>query len=483
MALLGKTGRRRPEPSGPSVERAALEIASGQTPRSLVPLSADDGLLAASSEKRWRARVAAFSGPALYVPVVSPPHVDALVKLVLRDRAVAVGEVVWSRNKLPLAGAAVRFVRLGENAPPAEAVALATDAWERLIASAEAPALPEAAAGVLRSTAGARSGAAEVARSLSQDPALSRSVIDLANTAGFRATEPLRDVRAAVVRLGVERVRSLVLASSVFDIFPAEAKPARGVVAESRVSPDGLWTHSLAAALVAEAFARAAGLPADDAFLAGLFHDVGKFLLVRVLAREYASVLDQVEEWGLAIGDAEKAVLGFSHERAGAWLLSKWGLPGPVVAAVAGHHGSGPGRGSPAAAAAHLGDLFARVLAAGTTWDRHMPQVDPVCWETMHMAPEDASAAVALAADAVASGAAVFEQARVRPPFLPRAAHATEADPILRNASEAIAARRRADLFEGETGRDPYLAGLLRGAEALAAAAVVDDEPPRPRYL
>ena len=118
---------------------------------------------------------------------------------------------------------------------------------------------------------------------------------------------------------------------------------------------------------------------AEDAFLAGLLHDVGKLLLARVLPGAYSRALDLVEERGSALGEAEEAALGFTHARAGAWLLSKWGLPGPVVTAVASHgggavpgaQGAGPTR---LASATSAGNLLARTLAAGSTCDRRMPR-------------------------------------------------------------------------------------------------------------
>jgi putative nucleotidyltransferase with HDIG domain len=473
VALIGNTSRRpHEEDSGRAAARAPLEVASGHTPRSMQPLEASDAYYGVVNEKRWRARIASFSGPALYVPVVSPPHPGVLVKMLLRDRTPAVGEVLWSRTELPLAGAAVRYVRvsgsLGVHAN--SAAGSAGDVWGAMIASTGVPSLPDAAAGVLRATSSARSGAAEVAKSLGQDPELAKAVLDLANTANFRATEPLKDVRAAVVRLGVERVRSLVLASSVFEIFPAESDAGRSAAMDERVSPAGLWMHSLASGLAAEALAKLAGIPPDDAFLAGLFHDIGKFVLADVMSAGYSAVLDQVEEWGLTLVEAEKAVWGFSHARAGAWLLSKWGLPGQVVAAVASHHAASGGGRSPLAAAAHVGDLVARALAAGTTWDRRMPSPEPAYWDALRLDPEEISAAVQGAAYAVAAGAAVFEQAGVRPPFISRSAHATEADPILREAADAAARRRCTDLFEGAPLKDPYLGALAKGAAAVSAA-------------
>ena len=117
----------RTPPRGPravrTAVRAPLEVAAGPTPRSLAPLTATDPILAEVTEARLRARVAAFSAPPLYVPAEAGLMMTvpgALARLRLRDRSDAVGEVVWSRREMPLAGVAVRCVRLapaGQGAP------------------------------------------------------------------------------------------------------------------------------------------------------------------------------------------------------------------------------------------------------------------------------------------------------------------------------------------------------------------------------
>jgi len=466
--------------------RAPLEIASGPTPRSLEALGASDEPLASESETRVRARLASFAGPAVYVPVVSPPRPGTLVKLRLRDRSMACGEVLWSRGELPLAGAAVRYVglpqgraraRTGQGSPPAG------DAWAELIASARACVLPEAASAVLRAAGSSRSGAAEIARAISRDEELSRATLALANSANYRAAEPLRDIRAAVVRLGLDRVRALVLSASVWRLFPAGGGsraqlrqaaggclrgPREGEL-DPRVSAPGLWVHAIACALCAEELARGAGLPAEDAFLAGLFHDLGKLLVAAELGERYSRALDLVEERACPVEEAEREVLGFSHARAGAWLLSLWGLPGSVVAAVADHHGRAGTEMPPLAAAVHAADLVARALAAGSTLDRTMPRPVNAAWDSLGCAAAELPGVVARCAAAVARGSGAFEQAGVRPPFLERREGATEADPILREAAEAAAARRREELFEGLSG-DPYLDSLRSGAEGTALA-------------
>ncbi|MHC5058335.1 MAG: HDOD domain-containing protein [Planctomycetota bacterium] len=456
--------------------RAPLEVAAGPTPRSLAPLAAADPVLVEVPEARLRARIAAFAAPPIYVPASAPAVPGALVRLRLRDRSDAIGEIVWSRREMPLSGVAIRYVRLARPGRAPARPPQAANAWEALLDSADVPDLPAEVSSVLRATASSRAGAADLAKAVSKDEALSTSVIALANSADFRAAEPLKDVRAAVVRLGLERVRSLVLASSVFRVCPASGKRpagASGPAGEVRVDAGAVWTHSLVAGFSAAALARMAGTAPEDAFLAGLLHDVGKLLLARVLPEQYAAALNLVEERGAPLGEAEEAALGFTHARAGAWLLSKWGLPGPVVTAVASHGGgtvpgAEGGRLPKLASATRAGNLVARALAAGSTCDRRMPQGSAPVWTSLGVGTDRVAEAVQASTAATAAGAGAFDQAGIRPPFVPRRGEATEADSTLRAAAEGAASRRRDELFEG-SGADPYLSALYAAGEAVTA--------------
>lgn len=447
------------------VVRAPLEIASGPTPRSL-ERSRVEQLLASESDSRLRARIAAFAAGAIYVPVVSPPAVGSLVSLRLRDRSEACGEVLWARKELPLAGAAVRYVR---HAPGKAATTRSpSNAWDELIGAQGVPALPETARAILRDAGSARSGLGELAASVAKDKELSEAVIAMANSAKFRATERIRELRAAVVRLGLDQVRALALSASVFRLFPPESKTARPWAPDVRVSAGGLWMHSITCALCAEELARRRGLPAEDAFLSGLFHDLGKLLLAAILPAASSSVLDSIEERPWPVEEAERELLGFSHARAGSWILSRWGLSASIIAAVAEHHprGSPDWSARPLAAVVHVADLLARSLAAGGTLDRTMPRSDPAAWESLGIGPEEIPEAVARCAEAVAKGSPSFEQAGIKPPLLEYREAATEADPILREAAQAVSSRRREELFE-LCGADPYLQALRTATEEL----------------
>ena len=159
------------------------------------------------------------------------------------------------------------------------------------------------------------------------DPALTARVLKLANSPAFGAPRTVDGVARAVVILGSRNLRSLVTAAGM-----AEA------VARMRGGADheDLWCHAAWTATAAQVLATRSGHPCpEEAFLAGLIHDIGELALAVVRPREYARLRGLPVERQL---DAEREILGMTHTRAGQQLLSAWNLPEEVAAFAGQHH-------------------------------------------------------------------------------------------------------------------------------------------------
>lgn len=164
---------------------------------------------------------------------------------------------------------------------------------------------------------------AEIAYVLSQDPALAAKVLRLCNSAFFSAGREITDIRSAVTRLGLGMLRQLVLASETF----GRAGGPSGIDREA-MQERALATSQLAGKLLA-------GPSAELAATAGLLAEVGLLL---------PGIGDVEESEGSVEGDAVPQIQPGSpgHAEAGAYLLGLWGLPTPIVEAVA--HQSRPRR-------------------------------------------------------------------------------------------------------------------------------------------
>lgn len=247
---------------------------------------------------------------------------------------------------------------------------------EELVARVEdLPALPAVVTQVMRLIEDPDSTAADLNAVISRDQALTAKVLRLANSAYYGFARRVGTVTEAVVLLGFNTIRNLVLAASVSNVLQREAPGyhlARGE----------LWRHSLTSAMAARLLARKARFrAAEEAFVAGLLHDIGKLILSQYVGQAYQELLDRVAQSGLPFMEAERQVLGFDHAQAGGLVAEKWNLPEALVEAISCHHQPQLARRHPPLTAlAHAGDALALMLGAGLGVDGLMYPLD---WEAV----------------------------------------------------------------------------------------------------
>jgi HD-like signal output (HDOD) protein/ActR/RegA family two-component response regulator len=170
----------------------------------------------------------------------------------------------------------------------------------------------------------------ELAEATASDTVVTARVLQMANSGFFRRGRRVSNLEQAVAHLGCGSIRTLVMSSEVFP--HGTDKPASCLVDLER-----LQLHARQVVDSAHALTAGSAL-AEDTALAALLKDIGYW----VLACECPRDLARAHEWALTNGvpmhEAETKVIGASHAQIGAYLLGIWGLPGPVVDAVAHHH-------------------------------------------------------------------------------------------------------------------------------------------------
>ena len=167
-----------------------------------------------------------------------------------------------------------------------------------------------------------------IAELVAQDLGLSSKLLQVANSGRFARTRPVFQIGEAVQLIGLDTLRPLVLASHLFTACPDALLP----ISE-------LWQHGLAVAHAAYAIAvvdQQSVFACDCSYSAGLLHDCGLLLLATHLPTEFSAVMRAATEMDWL--DAERIVLGATHQELGAYLLGLWGLPDELVEAVAYHH-------------------------------------------------------------------------------------------------------------------------------------------------
>jgi HD-like signal output (HDOD) protein len=172
----------------------------------------------------------------------------------------------------------------------------------------------------------------DVGRIIKNDIGMSAKVLQLVNSSFFGVSQRMTDPVEATVYLGLDTITSLVLTSQVFGLGREFYQPD---------ILERLWTHSLATGSYARTIAKLENMDAktaERAFMAGMLHEVGYLIMGSELPDELVRALRFSVKFSVPAHAAEHRLLGGSHAAIGAYLLGIWGLPDPVVEAVAFHH-------------------------------------------------------------------------------------------------------------------------------------------------
>lgn len=202
---------------------------------------------------------------------------------------------------------------------------------EKLSSIRELPTFPTIALEVMRLASDSDSSAAELARIISKDQALSAKVLRVANSPFYGFTKKITTVEWAIVALGFETLRETVLSLTLIDLFKGE--PVKSF------DPRKFWKHALDTASIAKAIGREAGLRIPgEGYAAGLLHDIGTLVLYRFFRSEFLEIYKVIEEGGMQPISAEESILGVNHADVGAWIAEKWNFPSQLVEAIKFHH-------------------------------------------------------------------------------------------------------------------------------------------------
>lgn len=169
----------------------------------------------------------------------------------------------------------------------------------------------------------------DVAALVTADSALAARVLQIVNSAFFRLAKRMSSIEQAVAYLGFKAIRNLAMSVEVFSKWPGST--CSGL--DFRL----LQLHAQSVAAAANALAANTAF-ADDAMLAGLLHDIGYWVLAQECPDELGKAVALSISARMPLYAAEMQIIGASHAEIGAYLLGIWGLPHPVVEAVAHHH-------------------------------------------------------------------------------------------------------------------------------------------------
>jgi HD-like signal output (HDOD) protein len=172
-----------------------------------------------------------------------------------------------------------------------------------------------------------------IAKIVAQDPGITAKILQVVNSAAFGMPEPVTSTVEAVQQLGMSTVRSLVLSAQVYSSFNSARL--------KNFSADALWTHLMKCGDLARTIMRrerASFVESEDAFTAGMMHDLGMLMLADSLPDEFQKALALAGQKKIPLPAAELEIFGATHTGLAAYLFGLWGLPAAIVEAVAFHH-------------------------------------------------------------------------------------------------------------------------------------------------
>jgi HD-like signal output (HDOD) protein len=193
---------------------------------------------------------------------------------------------------------------------------------------------------------------------LLQDKSLTVQCLHMANSPLFGHWKKIDSLRDAVVALGFQRLREIVVSCSILKLVP---------VGQTQINPVVFWEHSLGCALLCRHFAHKIHLPRPEkVYLGGLRHDIGIVVNLTTLPKEFGAAIALAQAQHIPLHDAEMEVLGMTHCDSGKILAEPWGLNPDLVQVVGCHH-------HPEAVSAHaalvalvgLSDLLCRMADIG----------------------------------------------------------------------------------------------------------------------
>lgn len=235
------------------------------------------------------------------------------------------------------------------------------------------PALPAVVTRVLHETEQPNASAAQVEKLICTDQALTMKVLRVVNSAYYGLSGQVTSLSQAVVILGMQQIRNLVLSVGAVSTLQVQSPRQHETLKQ-------FWLHSFGSAAATQIIAKRKGLPTKDAetaFIGGLLHDIGRLFLFCNFTEIYDDLLLYAEQRNIAVEEAEVTFLGLSHSQVGEEMAKAWRLPNVLANLIGMHEGPFTEEDGPMLKAVHLGDYLTKHIYCPPEAMR-LAKVDPL---------------------------------------------------------------------------------------------------------
>lgn len=230
----------------------------------------------------------------------------------------------------------------------------------RLESLKELPPMPNTLYRVIQEMDKVSSSAKTLEYIIKEDPVLATKILKIANSPYYGLVGQVNSIAHAIMILGFDEVRNLVLGLSLTQVF-GEVKTV------GSISVKDIWLHSMGVATASSWLSNYLGddLSSDELFTMGLLHDIGRFILCNFFEQEFKEILLYQEKQECSLAHAEEN-FNLSHAEIGAYLAKRWGLGERVISVIRYHHSpKSAGEDELSCAAIYLADQLCHKLTIG----------------------------------------------------------------------------------------------------------------------
>lgn len=222
----------------------------------------------------------------------------------------------------------------------------------------------------------------DVERILKSDPALTAQILKVVNSPFYGFSEPVGDIENAIGILGSEQLCNLVLSTTIISKFKN--------IPENLVTMDSFWAHGVATGLAATLLASRLNVgEAGVLYTGGMIHDVSLLIIYKMIPEQATQTLERCNEWGQRLVEAEREVMGFTHEEVGLELTRSWNLPEKLQEITGYTHRPHKAPNHPRLVAmVHVADYIAKGCLLGSSGEHQTEKMSPKLLQNLEITEE-----------------------------------------------------------------------------------------------